>query len=170
MLKNKTFTKSEILEQINSINFIFRKSRSAYPYLADKHIGKTGIVSFDRTEFHFIQPLSRETQIETNKIGHFLNQNFIVRLFAVLQYYGIFNNLDEIKYKRLTILKGLRNKFGHSLGTYNPENSKDRKLLQQMIAVFNLPKKNYKDFPISVDTVINSVIQEAKQYVKEHYR
>lgn len=174
MYKYLNYSPSEIIEQIEKIYIIFRNSRAYFPYIRDTDIGNYSpqpftIVNNIQMRISFNEMITKEFQSHSNSISHFLNQNFLVRLFSILQYYEIYNDLDS-KYKKLHILKRLRNKFGHSLGTYNHKSQRDRKLLKDIIMEFNLPQKDYSDFPISIDTVINEIIKESKKCIEELFK
>jgi hypothetical protein len=71
------------------------------------------------------QPLTEKYIQTNNEIGHWLNQNFIVRLYAMLESHQIVS--EEIKidqklkgWKELDLVRRLRRIFAHSSGRYDP--------------------------------------------------
>ena len=85
--------------------------------------------------FQFNQPLSEQSIFKINQISHWLNQNFVIRLCAVLEYYGIISNSKKIDFElegagHVNILRRLRNCFVHSSGKYNSEDKDHRKTLE----------------------------------------
>ncbi|MFO7445170.1 MAG: hypothetical protein R6W90_02340 [Ignavibacteriaceae bacterium] len=169
MSKNKDFTETEIIEQINLIHNLFVESRAAFPYYSLD--GQPPLISGSRTSIfiHPPTPMTNNDKIYRNNIAHFQNQNFLVRLFAVLQYHGVYNNFDKSLpgATGLDILKRLRNEFGHGLGLYNPKNQRDRKLMKDIIDHFTFEKKGYLDYPLNKDILIKGIISESKIYIKE---
>jgi len=169
MSNNKNFTESEIIKQINLIHNLYIESRAAFPYYPLDE--QPPLISGSKTSFVIItpRPMTIEDKQYRNNIAHFQNQNFLVRLFAVLQYYEIFKNPDETLpgYIELDILKRLRNEFSHGIGTYNPKSSKDRKLMKDITKHFSFKEKEYPDFSINKDIVIKGIISESKKYIKE---
>ncbi len=172
----KNITITEIKKQIEVLNEIFRDSRAYYPYIPDEFVGKSPEFTFNKAYtkvyYSYNHTITKEEQLYNNKIAHFLNQNFIVRLYAVLQYFGIYDNIDSTLtgYYELDILKRLRNKFGHGIGHYNKNNSKDKKLMKDIVNYFPLEKKEYSDFPINIDIVIGKIITASKQYCEAMFK
>ena len=173
MSKKKYYTADEIVNEIRLLEQMFRETRSNYPYIDENHIGKTPILRFNVGNnivyINYEKPITKEFRDLNNKIAHFHNQNFIVRLFSVLNNYQIFQNLKIIDSPELYTLKLLRNIFGHSTGNYDKTNIDHRNLMRRMVITFNLEDKLYNDFPISIDTVINQIIKASINYVNEQY-
>ena len=80
--KNKNFTAIDIKNQIFILNAMFRMARKVLPYYS---LLNSDVISLLEITLR-------------NQAAHFQNQNFIVRLFSVLQYFGVYNNFDENKY------------------------------------------------------------------------
>ena len=173
MSKKKYHTADEIVNEIRLLEQMFRETRSNYPYIDENHIGKTPILRFNVGNnivyINYEKPITKEFREFNNKIAHFHNQNFIVRLFSVLNNYQIFQNLKISDSPELYTLKRLRNIFGHSSGHYDKTNIDHRSLMRRMIKTFNLEDKSYNDFPISIDTVINQIIKASINYVNGQY-
>jgi hypothetical protein len=169
---SKKFTTDEIYNSIKDVYAKFRSSRAYFPYIRESDLTKTlpppfTIFNDIEIQIKYNHPIDEIFRDYNNSIGHFLNQNFLLRLFAVLQYHGIYDGFDKTRYKKLQILKQLRNEFGHGLGTYNPTSPKDKKLMKNIVTEFNLPDIDYSDFPISIDTVINEIVNESLRCVTE---
>ncbi len=118
------------------------------------------------------QPLTQE-KIETiNFASNSINQSFVVRLWAYLEYCGVYEQIDHsLKgHDEIDILRRLRNHFAHKSGDYNPDNKKQRKTYNRMIEVFNLDLQRYPEsnrlFPVSIDEVLKPLVEGCKRYVK----
>jgi hypothetical protein len=173
MSKKKYHTSDEIEKEICLLEQMFHQTRSNYPYIDEHYIGKTPILRFNVGNnivyINYERPITKEFRDLNNKIAHFHNQNFIIRLFSVLNNYQIFQNLKISDSPELYVLKLLKNIYCHSSGTYDKENIDHRNLMKRMIKTFNLEDKLYDDFPISIDTVINQIIKASINYIKGHY-
>jgi hypothetical protein len=74
-------------------------------------------------------PLSPLMERGLEGIGHWLNQNYIIRLFGILDEYQVITAGKQAKNPYTRILASLRHKVGaHSRGYRNPDNGEVRKL------------------------------------------
>lgn len=152
-------------------------SRSVFPYMPDDAVGKSSFAtgSFYRERGHdasinFGRPLSETERAAWNSIGHWMNQNFIVRLWSILDESGqahpkIDKNVDGAD--EVDIIRRLRNKYGHSSGACNPSDPEDRKLKNRIIDHFGLSEADFadEDFPIPIDKVLMPLAQGTKRYL-----
>jgi hypothetical protein len=88
-------------------------------------------------DFIFKTPLTEEDRKRINEIGHWLNQNFVIRLCAVLAYFKVFSNSIKIDFnfegaEHDNIVRRLKNYFAHTSGRYNPNDNKHKKTIQLM--------------------------------------
>jgi len=172
-LAKRNFSANEILKEINSISQLFSESRKYYPYIDDKFIGKKPTLEFHLIDtkifLNFAKPIKKEFQNENNKIAHFLNQNFLLRLYSVLDEYKIFRHINKDNNPELYVLKRLRNIFSHSLGKFDNNKPDHRNLMRHIIKTFHLENIKYDDFPISIDKVISKILSSSKQYIKDNF-
>jgi hypothetical protein len=173
MSKKKYHSADVIVKEICQLEQLFQETRSNYPHIDEQYIGKTPILRFtvgnNVVYINYEKPITKEFRDLNNKIAHFHNQNFIVRLFSVLNHYQIFKNLKISDSPELYVLKRLGKIYCNSSGNYDKDNIDHRNLMRRMIKTFNLEDKIYDYFPISIDTVINQIIKASINYAKEHY-
>ena len=180
MADSKAIKTEDIFNEIDQINTIFRYSRSSCPYLDPKYEGKAIEVPFNfpggiQTIIKYRDPLTKEFISFNNKVGHFTNQNYIIRLYALIEYYKIIGNDIKIDYTipgadELDILRRLRNYFSHRSGSYNKDDPTQDELYKTIVEHFNLGNVNSEDFPISIDTVISPLVYKIKEYVSEKFK
>ena len=128
----------DLLETCKSLWNDFNNCKAHFPYTPSDAKGlkevRTALYyiaqGFD-ISFSFSQPLSEEAIAKINQIGHWLNQNFIIRLCAILEYFGVISNSEKIDLElegayEVNIVRRLRNCFVHSSGRYNPKDRKHR--------------------------------------------
>lgn len=170
-------SKSEkIIDEINILYHYFRYSRSFFPYLNTDLVGETASPLFNiskslKASVSFTEPITDEFLLLNNQIGHFLNQNFLIRLYALLDYHQIVSDQQKINKEfpgsdEVDILRRLRRLFSHTSGKYNPTNSEQKILVQRMIDHFRLQITAPEDFPISIDTVISPLVLKIKEYIR----
>lgn len=173
--------RDEIAELLKSINLLwenFNNCRAHFPYIPKEakgvNVAKTAPYyikqGFD-VSFEFLKGLS-ETDIEKiNEIGHWINQNAIIRLCVVLESYHIISNSIKINFnlvgaEHVNIVRRLRNCFAHSSGQYKPYDNEHKKTLDLMKKYLRIETNNNKKWPLSIDTVMQPLFEGCVKYVK----
>jgi hypothetical protein len=164
-----------IIKQIDAIYYYFRQSRCFFPYLSSDYIGNSSSPTFNITKglsasINYHSPITKKYAELNNRIGHHLNQNFLIRLYAMLDYYNIVSDEQKIDSQlpgsdEVDILRRLRRLFSHTSGKYNPNNTDEKKLVNRIIDHFDLNILEPDDFPISIDTVITPIFIKTKEYI-----
>ena len=102
--------------------------------------------------------------------GHWINEAFVVRLWAVLESHGfVGDSMSIIKglpgAKDIDICRRLRNEIGHATG--NVLDAKAQKLAERMRAHYGLGARESvlgKKFILSKDTVLRPMFEGARSY------
>ena len=125
--------------------------------------------------FRFAEPLTAERIDEINEIGHWINQNYVVRLCALLEAHNVISrtrsiNADLDGHDEVDILRRLRNEFAHTEGWYNPTGPEQRRLQNRLIEHFSLEPENHPEasdkFRIPIDEVLVPLTEGCKRYVQ----
>jgi hypothetical protein len=126
-------------------------------------------------EFHFAEPLTEDDVRRIREIGHWINQNYVVRLCALLESHGVVPKEGKGKickelpgHEEIDILRRLRNEFAHSSGRYDATDPEARKLYERIVDHFRIQTddpSSAKDYPIPIDTVLVPLTQACKRYV-----
>ena len=119
----------------------------------------------------FEEPLSVEIKDEMLRIGHWINQNFIIRLCALIESYQLISNSIEIDFtldgaEQLNIVRRLRNRFAHSSGRYNPK-KQDLKTMKLMGKHLGISIEGRTDWPLAIDTVLERLLEGCKLYAEK---
>ena len=154
--------------------------RSYFPRTSIEHCGETerGTAPWYRAQgfnpiIHFDRRLNEEDVQKIHEIAHFMNQNFIVRLWAIVDSHDIscdkgHTNHSIPGWKAMDILSRLRNVIGHESGRYDSDNKYHQKLLKDMRRHFpKIPKEERNLFPLSISEVLFPLFLECKGYVQE---
>jgi hypothetical protein len=169
---------SDVLGEMDVLWKKFVECRGHFPYAPDTAVGaqvaetppyyrQFGI----HLAFHFDQRLTRDDIARMNAIGHWLNQNFVVRLCALLESRGVISEQTSIKHDlrgaaQLDLVRRLRNKFAHSSGKYDPTDAEQKKLLGKMGKVLEIDVSTAQDFPLAIDEVLEPLFNGCKAYVQ----
>lgn len=174
---------SDILSQIEAQLSKLLSTRAVFPHMKENLIGARNCRTapfyqhhgFDIT-FTFAAPLTAERIDEINEIGHWINQNYVVRLCALLESYGVISKTEPINteldgHEEVDILRRLRNEFAHTAGWYDPTDPEERRLRDRIIEHFSLNAENHPElrgkFPIPIDEVLVPLTEGCKRYVQK---
>jgi hypothetical protein len=153
--------------------------RSLTPYLVEHSETATGYRSapFYRARGYgatvrFDRLLGHDEIDQINLAGHWVNQSYVIRTYAYLQYCRVFegklNHLVEGWYD-LDLLRRLRNYFAHTPGRYDPANECMKRTYDALIEKYRLSPESYPErgglFPIPVDEVLCPMVEGCRAYV-----
>ena len=104
-----------------------------------------------------------------NRLGYWINQSFLIRLYTILEYHKVISVKIKIRKDfegadELDILHKLRRIFSHT-SRYNPENDEQRLLYDRIVSHFKLTEYHPELIPIPVDTVIEVLVNKIKTYI-----
>lgn len=158
-----------------------RRVRSVFPYLDENAIGKKTFNTAPyfknlglNVTFEFNQELERGDVDMINSIGHWINQNYIIRIYSLLEANEILSDEKKIDqkidgWKEVDLIRRLRHKFAHSSGRYNPQNKDSKKLYEEIVSHFNLTgvkaSEEATEFPLSIDKVLEPLTEGCKKYI-----
>lgn len=166
--------KDKLLKEMDMLFYMFISCRAYFPYLTEEDIGKTEFdtatmyIEFDNpVTFKLKEVLTIENINENNELSHWLNQNFIIRLYSLLDSYNYKYPFDgKIDgYEEVNILRKLRDIFAHSSDKYDEDCEKQKTMLLEIVNHFKLEDKKPDHIPLSIDTVIKPIFDRCKIYI-----
>lgn len=128
--------------------------------------------------FAFSRPLTEEDIDRYHAIGHWINQSFVLRLWALLEGHRVVGSSGSEReinqslpgHDEVDILRRLRNEFAHTSGKYDPQKPEQKKLHDRIFEHFELrPNDHPSDhpgFPIPIDAVLMKLAEGCKEYVR----
>lgn len=179
----KSKSVNELILKIDELFQIHLSQRGILQYVSDKHVGQNQISWgskvtsswFDIT-FKFQNTISETTRSELNRISEYMNQNFIVRLHALLEYEGIKDTKSKIDieisgHEILQILHELRKEFAHKTGKFNPENKDSVRLRHRLFKTFDINSEESlpDQFPLDKNRVIKPIVDGIKLYINGYW-
>ncbi len=156
-------------------------TRQLFKHLKNKDIKKTSL-RFNlsqlknpiKAKFKFSREIDSPTIEEMNSVAHYLNQNVIVRFYALLEDYKVIGEKIKIckdykGWEELDILRRLRNKFAHSSGKLDLSDSDQKQLYNRMIDHFKLTEGEFdsSEFPLPSKSVIMEIFDACLRYSRE---
>ncbi len=177
-------TYEELEEEVNRIWKLHRNTRSVFPYFSETKlvfersnhfkvwnhpILESGLLSFKK-------PISKEMIPELNEIGGYLNQNFVIRLFALMNYYNLVGSQGSIQEgvsgcKDVLIMVKLRQHFSHSSGRVNPKRRESVNLRDEIYNFYKVDPKTQDplEFAIPLIKVLERMKNGCLSYGKAIY-
>jgi len=174
---------SNVVMEIEAQVRMLLRTRSVFPHVGSDAVGQVKAKTAPfyeshgfRVEFRFGEPLTQESVESINEVGHWTNENFLVRVYAILESNGIVNKNEQIKkdrpgYEEVDILRRLRHEITHAGGHYNPTDHRSKKLYTRIVTHFRLDHRTFhadseERFPLPIDTVVMPLADACKKYVE----
>jgi hypothetical protein len=171
---------SDLIEQIDAQLKNLLTARAMFPHMREHLVGKKECTTAPfywnrgfKITFSFAEPLTALKIADSNQIGHWINQNYIVRLYALLASFSVISDTRSINtqldgHDDVDILRRLRNVFAHGSGWYDQTSPKHKKLRERIIEHYALEPDNHPEsddkFPIPIDRVVVPMTEACKRY------
>lgn len=173
----------EALAKIHAQIELLKRSRAMFPHVLPSMEGETRARTAPYyqkdghvVEFEFSGGLTAESIQQINEIGYWINQNFIFRVYGILDSHGIagsakidqsLDGADEVD-----ILRRLRRVIGHTDGRYNAADKEEKTLYMRIKEYFRLsdaecPSDGEHRYPLPIDRVIIPLAEGCIRYAKE---
>jgi len=173
--------KQEILDAIRILESNHENLRKLLRYRKPEEVGQRelkGNIFNSQNNFSYVfrfeRTVDNQTIKELNHWGHYLNQNVIIRLFAILQEFDVLKYGKEVDKtiaggQEMVLLKKLRHVLAHESGQYFPKKNNHRKTAELMIELLgiNFDLDNSTEFDLSISTVIRPLFNGARQYLSQ---
>jgi len=174
---------ADVIEEMKVLYHKFMELRAHFPYTDEKMIGQKILRTaplYSKTLgkdiiFDFGVPLTAEDIKNINEIGGFLNENVIIRLYALLEEHGILIYQKEVDktiedHEAAYLTKQLRHRYAHSLGRPDAQNKEHKALFDKLNNYLKPPVpfeiENAEYFPNSIDTVIIPLFRGCHKYAE----
>ena len=170
---------SDLLEALDILWKDFNNCRAHFPYIQEDAVGATSaqtapyyVAQGFNISFVFSEGLSKEGILKINQIGHWINQNFVIRLCALLESYHVLSNSIKIDFdidgaEQINIVRRLRNYFAHSSGKYHPEDEDHKKTIELIRDNIGVSIDGRTEWPLSIDAVLSPLYEGCVKYSKQ---
>lgn len=154
---------------------MFVNSRSLSVYLPESLLDSErfapGPFYCATTPYSYVQlktPLSPEIRTAHNRIGAWTNENFLIRLWAILESHGFTKPIraNARGSDAVRLLKRLRQHFAHGTGLYGKRKRDHRKLRCDLLKLFSVPGE-HDDIPTNIDYVMRPMFVGCLKYVDD---
>lgn len=171
-----------ILDEMDVLWENLNQNRGYFPCVDDSSVGTTTLLTppYYRNqginiEHTFKEPLSVEKKDQMLRIGHWINENFIIRLCALMESYHMLSSSIKIDFtldgtEQLNIVRRLRNRFAHSSGRYNPDDPDDLTTMKLMGKHLSISIDGRDAWPLAIDTVLEKLLDGCRKYAKQKFQ
>ncbi len=167
-----------IIRDINGLENIFLHCKSFFPALGNSLIGQQ---SFDtapyyqargyKVSIHTDRRITQDFLDTYSRIGRWLNENAIIRLYGIMDYYRFLNNIDQSVdgWKEVDLMRRMRNVFTKTNLNYQPSDQDNMRLRQEIIARYSLIEDQQPkgEIPTPIDKVLQPIFEGCRNYIKE---
>jgi hypothetical protein len=185
-------TLSELLEKMDEIRTLLMVSKDYISFMnkeiiGHKKIGPAPIYNFESPLPRYLKCWDRNLNQEdvelNNKVTLLINQNFLIRLRSLFEYYEVMkrgidppNNFEGLckdipEWEDMWILRRLRNKFGHGPGSFNISDEENIELYEQIVYRYRIDSELWEEyypdeFPLSIEKVLLPMFNNCYKYVE----
>lgn len=159
---------------------LLQRSRVALPHFDEAAVGGRVFKSAPSfaarglaVQFEFPKGLTESQRRKFHEIGHWINQNFVLRLYSVLESGKVVGRYIDIDHsltgsEHVDTVRLLRNVFSHGTGRYNSKRSEHRELRARLLKSFQLDADEYPEswFPLPVEGVLMKLGKGCELYVR----
>ena len=169
----------DLIEACKALWHDFNNCKAHFPHVSPSakgarvvHTAPYYITQGFDISFEFSQGISEDGIKKINKISHWLNQNYVIRLCAILESFGILSNSTKINFdlegsEHVNIVRRLRNCFAHSTGRYDPTNNDHITTMELIRDKLGVSIDGLSDWNISIDTVLKPLYDGCIKYASQ---
>jgi hypothetical protein len=180
----REMTTSPIVTLIHAQRHMLLGMRAYFPSVSQDMTGQREIrlPSFHARHAHhvamtFSDPLDHADIGEIAGIGHWLLQNYVIRLCALLEQHGVVPAEGQggmragvAGHDHVEMLRTLRGVFAGSDGGYDGKSPEDRALYERIVKLYSLAAESAEsasEYPLDIDKVLQPMTEGCIAYVHE---
>lgn len=109
-----------------------------------------------------------------NRLGKWINENAIIRLYGILNYHGFLKNIDHTisGWQEVDLMRRMRNVFTKTTLAYKPDDPANIQLRERVIHHFQLRNEDFPEgkipdgeIPTPIDKVIDRIFKSCREYI-----
>ncbi len=168
-----------VLRDIDTLWDKFKQCRAHFPCVSKTMVGQKCVPTapyYVAQGFQITYVLNQELTLEMvdqlNEIGHWLNQNFVFRLYAILDYHNVVNSIEQDidGWKYVNVLRWLRRYFSHQSGHFDENEKEHQTTMQEINDLLGVNVDGHEDFPLPIDKVLHPLMEGCKRFVVNKYQ
>jgi hypothetical protein len=152
------------------------QSRSVFPTLSRELVG---YCQFRTAPYYLGRGYAAQTQLQNpittefiernRRLGKWINENAIIRLYGIMSYYGFLEKIDQTLpgWREVDLMRRMRNAFTKTPLSYRPEKPDNVRLRAEVIEHFSLNRENSpeEEIPTPIDPVLQPIFKRYREYI-----
>jgi len=169
----------EIIRELNELEALLLQCRSVFPVLSSDLIGRR---EFNTAPYYsgrgyaarieLPDPITLEFIEQNRRLGRWINENAIIRLYGIMKYHGFLGKIDQALpgWRAVDLMRRMRNAFTKTPLSYRPDDHNNIRLREEVIKYFGLAKEmlasSSEEIPTSIDSVIEPLFEDCRKYIE----
>ncbi len=165
-----------IIAELDELEGLLLQCRSVFPTLSKELVGhcqlRTAPYYLGRgyaAQIQLQNPITTEFIERNRRLGKWINENAIIRLYGIMNYYGFLEKIDQTLpgWRGVDLMRRMRNAFTKTPLSYRPEEPDNIRLREEVIEHFSLNREKFpeEEIPTPIDTVIEPIFKRCHEYI-----
>lgn len=165
-----------IIEELDELESLFLQCRSVFPTLTQELIGHRQFRTADyylgrgyAAQIHLQDPITAEFIERNRRLGKWINENVIIRLYGIMSYHGFLKKIEQTLsgWREVDLMRRMRNAFTKTPLNYRPNDPDNIRLREDVITHFGLNRGNFpeEEIPTPIDTVVEPIFKCCREYI-----
>jgi hypothetical protein len=170
----------KIIGEIDELEDIYLRCKSIFPKIHPSLVGRQSFPTAPYYKWRGYNvnisigaPITPEFIDQYAKVGNWINENAIIRLFGILHYYKLVGKTTIDKnlphHEQLRYCAWIRNVITKTKLNYEPDDeSENLKLKKEIISFYRLSANEYEEgeIPTPTDSVIKPMFEGCRKYIR----
>jgi hypothetical protein len=174
-------TSESIIAELNQLEDLFLQCRSVFPALGQGMVGGRHFPTAPyymrrgyQASIHLKEPITEDFIEKNCRLGKWLNENAIIRLYGILEHHGLLKKIDQTipGWKEVDLLRRMRNAFTKTSLNYMPKKQENATLRVEVMKHFQLREEDLPsgEIPTPIHKVVEPIFKACRAYVASQFR
>lgn len=166
-----------VLAEVDALKDLYLQCRSVFPTIDLSLVGQRKFTTAPyylrrgyAATMELKDPISHEFIKKNLRLGKWINENAIIRLYGIMNHYGFIKKIEHNLpgANEVDLMRRMRNAFTKTSLNYKPHDPDNQKLRRRVISHFGLAEGDFSDgeIPTPINTVVEPIFERCKAYIR----
>lgn len=166
-----------IIAELDELEGLLLQCRSVFPTLGKDLVGHREFLTAPyyvarghSAQIRLPKPITKDFIKRNGRLGKWINENAIIRLYGIMKYYGFLKEIDQALpgSREVDLMRRMRNAFTKTPLSYRPEDPDNLRLRETVIEHFNLRAADFPggEIPTPINGVLEPIFKRCRDYVR----